>query len=204
MKNLTWKIFLLFLYYYWPMQRIQSYFLSLVKEKNTMKIFCIGNPKTGTRSLHKALKILGYQVPLFFEIPTYWKYGERHYIECIKKSGYDAFADFPIGHKELYKKIDASFPGCKFIVTVRDHDSFVKSYSHYFQALPNIRDHLSDRINELEKRNDEILQYFKNRTSNLLIMNIIDGDGWDVLCRFLNKQIPDRVFPHKNKGKYTY
>jgi len=201
-KSFTWKIFILFLLYHWPVQRIQSFFLSLIKEKNTRKIFCIGNPKTGTRSLLKALKILGYQTPLFFEIPTYWKYGEQHYIERVKKSGYDAFADFPIGHKELYKKIDASLPGSKFILTVRDHESFIRSYSNYFKALPNIQDHLSDRITEMEKRNDDILRYFEKRHSSLLVMNIIDGDGWEVLCEFLNKQIPNRIFPHKNKGKY--
>lgn len=168
-----------------------------------MKVFCIGSPKTGTRSLHKALKILGYQTPLFFEMPTYWKYGEERYIEHLKKSRYDAFVDFPIGYKELYKKIDASFPGSKFILTVRDHESFIKSYSHYFKDLPEIQGTPSERVASMEKRNDEIIRHFEKRTSDLLVMNIIDGDGWEKLCRFLDKPVPDRMFPHKNIGRYS-
>jgi hypothetical protein len=33
-------------------------------------------------------------------------------------------------------------------------------------------------------------------------MNICDdGDGWEKLCKFLNKPIPDMEFPHENKSK---
>ena len=31
-------------------------------------------------------------------------------------------------------------------------------------------------------------------------MNITQGDGWDKLCPYLNKDIPDTAFPHSNKG----
>ena len=35
-----------------------------------------------------------------------------------------------------------------------------------------------------------------------LDMNICDeGDGWEKLCKFLNKPIPDMEFPHENKNK---
>jgi hypothetical protein len=34
-----------------------------------------------------------------------------------------------------------------------------------------------------------------NRT---LVMNIIEGDGWEKLCPFLNKEIPSVDFPNKD------
>jgi hypothetical protein len=153
--------------------------------------------------LHKALKILGYRTPLLFEIPLYWRYGEEQYITAVKKSGYDAFVDFPLGYKELYKKIDTSLPESKFILTVRDKESFTRSYSHYFEAFPQIQDHLSDRVAYMEKRNEEIIRHFEKRDSDLLVMNIVEGDGWEKLCNFLHKPVPDKVFPHKNKGNYA-
>jgi len=33
-------------------------------------------------------------------------------------------------------------------------------------------------------------------------MDITKGDGWDKLCKFLEKPKPDVSFPHKNKGRY--
>lgn len=33
----------------------------------------------------------------------------------------------------------------------------------------------------------------------LLIMNICNGDGWEKLCPFLNREIPNIPFPHENK-----
>lgn len=36
----------------------------------------------------------------------------------------------------------------------------------------------------------------------LLVMNIIQGDGWETLCPFLHMPIPDVPFPHENKGGY--
>ena len=35
---------------------------------------------------------------------------------------------------------------------------------------------------------------------NYLEMNITQGDGWDKLCPYLDKDIPDTIFPHSNKG----
>jgi hypothetical protein len=32
----------------------------------------------------------------------------------------------------------------------------------------------------------------------LLVMNIIEGDGWDKLCPFLGTKIPSLPFPHEN------
>ena len=32
----------------------------------------------------------------------------------------------------------------------------------------------------------------------LLVMDIIAGDGWDKLCPFLGKPVPEAAFPHRN------
>ena len=42
-----------------------------------------------------------------------------------------------------------------------------------------------------------VKEYFKDRPEDLLIMNIFEGDGWEKLCCFLSKPVPDIPFPHK-------
>lgn len=51
--------------------------------------------------------------------------------------------------------------------------------------------------------NKEVRDYFKDRPDDFLEVNWENGDGWELLCDFLGKEIPDRPFPHANKGKYT-
>ena len=34
---------------------------------------------------------------------------------------------------------------------------------------------------------------------DLLIIDITKGEGWEKLCLFLNKEIPNTEFPHRHK-----
>ena len=43
-----------------------------------------------------------------------------------------------------------------------------------------------------------VKEYFRNRPDDLLVMNICGGEGWEVLCLFLNKPIPSVPFPKLN------
>jgi len=190
---------------YWPLQNIHDFFISLMKDKNGTKVFCIGEAKTGTTSLHKALKILGYRSARIFDWPTYLKNGGEKYIEKIKKSNYDAFVDFPFGYEDFYKKIDVSIHGSKFILTVRDSEALEKSFFNFYKDGPwahYMLENLPEKIKLIGERNDEIMRYFEDRKSQLLVMDITKGDGWDKLCIFLDKPIPKKPFPHKNIGRY--
>ena len=63
-------------------------------------------------------------------------------------------------------------------------------------------DGTTDIIKEYEERNKEIIEYFKDKPNQLLVLDIIKGEGWENLCTFLGKDIPDVPFPHENIGKY--
>lgn len=178
----------------------------ILRKKQKTKVFCIGDFKTGTTSLFYALKILGFRTSRLFKRQYFIKNTEEAYANKMRKYSYDAFVDFPMGYYELYKILDKVFPGSKFILTVRDEESFRKSYFNYFKnsqiykfATPEM---IEKRIIEKKERNKEVLRYFKNRKDQFLVLNIIDGDGWEKLCPFLDKPMPDRPFPHKNIGKY--
>jgi hypothetical protein len=48
----------------------------------------------------------------------------------------------------------------------------------------------------------DVMEYFKNRPSDLLVMDITKGQGWDILCPFVNKPIPDAAFPCRTNTRF--
>jgi hypothetical protein len=184
---------------------LRHFFIKFLKKKNKCKVFCIGYGKTGNTSLCKALNILGYR-------SVQWLFGalgeepKEGWIQYIKKCNYDAFVDAPFGSDDFYIKLNESFPDSKFILTIRDKSSFAKSYLNYFKGSPwevKNNEELLTIVKKYDERNRQIIQYFKNDSSKLLVMNIIDGDGWIKLCDFLDKPIPKKQFPYKNRGRYN-
>ncbi len=186
-----------FLFYYY--QYIHEFFIPLFKNKSDYKIFCVGYWKTGTNSIWKALTILGYRSGKLIRLAKEPKQG---WVEYVKKSNYDAFTDDPMIF--IYKELDKALPNSKFILTVRDEQSFTKSYINYFKDTPVEKSpkEVDELLNIYKKHNQEVKNYFKDKQNKLLIINVTAGEGWEKLCPFLNKPIPNKPFPHKNKGRY--
>ena len=53
------------------------------------------------------------------------------------------------------------------------------------------------------RHKNQVLDYFRNRTDDLLITNIVDGEGWEKLCPFLDVPIPNLQFPHVTRRKIS-
>ena len=171
------------------------------KKKET-KIFCIGLPKTGTTSLTQALDILGYSALHYPDNP----------IEQARN--YDAMSDSPVALH--YKELDINYPGARFILTLRDESSWLRSLKEHQSKLPTPKE--GTRAYELRLKTlgspqynkakhtkaykDHLLDvsnYFSGREKDLLIVDFISGsDGWTELCRFLGKDIPSQAFPKAN------
>lgn len=173
------------------------------------KIFCIGFHKTGTKSLADSLRQIGYKVKGRFGVHDLNI--QQNVIPKAKKiiPKFDAFQDNP--WPIIYQELDALVPGSKFILTVRNDDSWLKSVVNYFGAEETamrqwIYGHGSPVNNEaiylstFQKHNESVSSYFKKRKSDLLIMDLEQGSGWNELCSFLNiVDVPEVHFPHKNK-----
>ena len=175
-----------------------------------MKIFCLGFHKTGTLSLKHALKKLGYRT----------QHGYKKHSDLIKKALHDGkkpltYIEGAVGEKDAYLdlyavryhfvRLDKEYDA-KFILTTRNEDDWVGSVKRQMKRNPNSPFYhywyyQSELQWRYDKRGDEacIRKYFKDR-DNFLEMDITDGDGWDELCAFLGKEIPDEPFPHKNKS----
>jgi len=190
---------------------------------NTGKVFGIGYPKTATSSLAKVLAILDYR-----SVHDPYDILPRFFPEELKNFDYDpAILDNHDAFSGIvclvYKELDRAYPGSKFILTVRDEKTWLKSLQSHlanktmltrtdaeiplqpFVRSKNlggdvwfVEDHAMDYLKAYQRHNQEVIDYFKGRDS-LLVLNIEKGDGWGKLCKFLGRSIPDQPFPWKNK-----
>lgn len=177
------------------------------------KIFCLGFQKTGTTSLYAALTTLGYRVTgsvcVDWELEKLQAEGLQHCIDVM--TDFDAAEDMP--WPLFYRELDEAFPGSKFILTVRESESWFSSLDNHFgevdtplSALTYSKEFSTARGNKdryiarYERHNAEVREYFKNRSGDFLEMSLADGDGWDELCALLGKSIPPTPFPAKNKS----
>lgn len=103
------------------------------------KIFCIGRNKTGTTSIAKAFKELGYTVgkqrPAQMLVREYVRRDFGLIVEYCHSA--QVFQDAPFSFPETYKYMDLAFPGSKFILTVRSsaeewYDSLIRFHSLRF------------------------------------------------------------------------
>jgi len=176
---------------------------------NEKKVFCIGFPKTGTKSINRALTTLGYKVKSFFgaDDPDI---GRNVYERAFGfAEQYDAFDDTP--WCVIYKELDKKYPRSKFILTLRPTEKWIKSaVDHFGKRSVPLREwtfgvgypkgNEDIYIARYERHNKEVLEYFKDRPDDLLVLRLTEGDGWEKLCPFLHKDIPNIAFPHENRG----
>lgn len=173
-------------------------------------IIGVGFQKTGTSTLREALKILGYKVKDTSSralIPVL----KGNYTKILQiLENYDAVEDIP--WYMIYKELDERIPYSKFILTIRDEESWYLSVKRHIGSLRSAhhewiygrgkglpKDDKQNAINTYNKHNQEVVEYFKNRPNDLLIIDFTKGEKWEKLCNFLNKDIPTESFPHYNK-----
>jgi hypothetical protein len=182
------------------------------------KVFGLGLSRTGTVSLGDALNIVGIKTIHF---PS----DEQTHNEL--KSGiydlsildvYQGIVDIPVA--PFYAQLDTHYPGSKFVLTVREKESWLRScesflpivrdlskanqqftdFVHFIHAcvygvVPFNRERFS-YVYDIHLRN--VQAYFSGRPNDLLVIDITAGEGWEKLCPFLGVDIPDLRFPHAN------
>ena len=180
-----------------------------------------GLGRTGTKSLHSALSILGYgpchhMVEVFAhpESMRLWveAYKGRPDWDMIFKD-YRAMVDYP--GAQYWRELAAYYPDAKILHTVRDPDQWFDSTQatifapdspalrpgpgqEFFQTiLGQFGEYLHDRA--------FMTDFFRRHTENviaaipaerLLVYRV--NQGWGPLCEFLDVQVPAVPFPAEN------
>lgn len=177
-----------------------------------MKIFCIGLNKTATVSLHRALTILGYD-------SLHWGGPETRarVVRAMREEkplltyleDHDAYSDIQVITNN-FDSVDEQYPGSKFILTTRRMSDWLDSRKRHVEKNQQRRkagtyhgDFLEVDLEmwaaEYQAHHGRVRAYFAGRHDDLLELDITAGDGWEPLCSFLDRPVPDEPFPVENR-----
>ena len=190
-----------------------------VKEE---KVFAIGLSRTGTTSIHRCLKTLGYNSAHFFNPVS------RAVLQDSDFHLFNAFSDSPICVS--FERLFHRFPKSKFILTTRDLESWTRSIKRHMEfvrgssdlkflreaaryADPNNKPMFGDFDAELyfqfrsyedayrsfHHRVDDF--FVGNKASRLLRIDLSEGNSWGPICKFLDRPYPNVEFPWENVAR---
>lgn len=179
------------------------------------KVFGIGLSRTGTKSLHRALKSLGYRSE-HFPVHLLRTMDGVLSLDIEGVRHYEAMTD--IVASVFYRQLDERFPGSKFILTVRDIDTWLHSCAAHFAPMDEEpASDVADNIRMLRLRAygrtdfdaaafraaylehiETVQRHFHGR-DNLLVIDVREGTAWESLCRFLGVESKDGTFPWANR-----
>lgn len=183
-----------------------------------MKIFGIGLPRSGTSSFHIAMKSLGFKSVHFPSDPTTFQEVKAGKYDLTVAKENESLCDIPV--PAIFPQLDHEFAGSKFIYTLRPVDSWIKSHSKvgFNKSIPrrgSLREYYRAILYGVTEFNEarfrwvhadhhrRVTEYFAQRQSDLLVLNITAGDGWEKLCPFLGVPTPDSPFPHRGATKVS-
>lgn len=173
-------------------------------DQSLMKVWGIGLGRTGTRSLCKALEIMGFKA-----------IHEPPFLDSFE--GHDAAAGGAC--MSDYRFLDLRYPESKFILTVRDVGMWLESCKRtmeryplgrmspgdeYYNAMIRNRAHrygtlLYDEgkmVQNYRRHEEQVMSYFADRSEKLLVWNLVEDGRWGPLCEFLETEAPKVDFPH--------
>lgn len=175
------------------------------------KVFVLGLSRTGTTSLHAAAVILGFSAIHYpLRLAPKWMAGD---FSPQAVGPFDFYTDLPI--PEYFREFDRSCPNARFILTVRDPESWADSVARWFAASSPSSERTAQRdavrllcygmynfhrqryLDVYRRHRDEVLDYFRDRSSDLLVLDLTtETEPWEPLCRFLGRPTPELTFPH--------
>ena len=197
-----------------------------------MKVLGAGFGRTGTMSLKIALEKLGigpcYHMREVISHPSHIKIwydisrGEHPNWDRLF-SGFNSAVDFPVCL--FYEELVNKFPDAKFILTLRDFDTWYKSTANTIYKVPTMlpgwfkrvvypirmfiemqviliwvglfKNNFSDRESTELVYNEHIESVKKTISADKLLIYRIN-EGWGPLCEFLNVEKPETPFPKVN------
>ena len=192
--------------------------LRLLRPARQRKVFGIGMPKTGTKTLGDCLRQLGFK-HRSFDMRLAAQARKNELTEVLAEAAkYESFEDWP--WFLVFRELDQRFPTSRFILTLRrDTDAYIESLKKHHErqgiarkdfvtppwwndvfGFPPDQWDYAKSVERYERHNQAVLEYFRDRPADLLIVCWERGDGWDALCEFLDKPVPRRPFPHMNRG----
>lgn len=190
-------------------------------------VFGLGLSRTGTRSLTEGLHALGFDTVHYPVDGGTLGALVRGDLQFPALDHYMGLTDITVCR--YYEAMDRRFPDSKFVLTVRDEETWLASCRrHWYKSEGIGRAHSpearvyreiraflrnsvygaqefdSDRFRCTYRRHiDNVRRYFSGRGDKLLVLDITSGHGFLQLAPFLGSQAPNMPFPHLGKAGAT-
>jgi len=212
--------------------------VNTVKSIGKTKYFCVGRNKTGTTSVKKAFEDLGFivgeqDVAEFLHDDYFFNNEYEPILKYCKTA--EVFQDVPFSHYDIIPDLDKSYPGSKYILTVRDSaEQWYNSITKYHAKqhglngrIPTYDDiinadyrkkgflkrltidahgttaedpyHKKTLLAHYEVHNHKVMEYFKDRPDDLLILNLSDSHAYQKFIDFIGVESPYDGFPWENR-----
>jgi hypothetical protein len=185
-----------------------------------LKVFGVGLSRTGTRSLTTALRVLGFDTahyPVDQATLDTLARGDARFPLLDSRDGITDITVAP-----YYDDLDRAFPESRFVLTVRDEESWLRScrfhwarpvagkggegeHARVYQEIQRFLraavyasyEFEEDRFRRVYRRHVErVTDYFAGRDDDLLVLDIVAGQGYEQLAPFLGVPVPGQPFPH--------
>lgn len=185
------------------------------------KVFGLGLSKTGTSSLGAALNQLGIQTVHYPHDAATMKSLMSGDYQLALLDRFDGVVDITVA--PFYAELDRTWPGSRFVLTLREKSGWMKSISRHWPKMQEWArespqfDRFTRFISErtygcwefdpqrladaYDQHTADVRRYFRDRPDCLLEMDICSGEGWEKLCPFLDLSIPQVPFPHSNSSR---
>ena len=132
-----------------------------------MKIICAGYAKTGTKSIAKALRHLGFTVFDFeeqtFDFVDHWfdvfQNGTKPDVKRVYQNA-DACTDMPGCF--FVEEILEAFPDCKVILSVREEESWIESLVRQLDSVYALRSKTRTMLSPTARKMEYVLDSFLN------------------------------------------
>ena len=187
------------------------------------KVFGLGLSRTGTRSLTAALHVLGFDTAHYPTDAATLATLARGDARFPLLEHYDGITD--ITTVPCFEELDRQNPGAKFVLTVRDEESWLESCRSHWAGRPaheegsgeEHRVHMEIRrflraavyasyeldeqrfVRAYRRHVERVLRHFADRPGDLLVIDVAAGEGWEKLAPFVGAEVPEQPFPHKGK-----
>ncbi|NNE24784.1 MAG: sulfotransferase family protein [Rhizobiales bacterium] len=187
----------------------------------TLSLIGAGFGRTGTESMKLALEQLGLgrchhmrEVIDDEELRDRWRKvvnGEPPDWDQLF-DGFGCTVDWPSAY--YWRELAAHYPDAKILLTVRSSDSWYKSFSNTILKVIESGDSLTGMGPQLVGKKvfagragdrDHAISLYERNTAEVQaafpperLLTYTVGDGWEPLCAFLGKPVPDTPFPRTN------
>ena len=176
------------------------------------KVFGVGIAKSGTKTLGRCFRELGYRNCSIRDDLAPAAMGNPAAV--IAATGdFDSFEDFPWFW--FYESLAAQYPDARFVLTRRrDDDAWRRSFHNHMRTIPPERIELGRQLAERflpgvsiddlhQVHNERVRAFFADKPGRLLEVCWEETPSWGPLCAFLGQPVPPVPFPHENRGDYA-